>query len=55
MQPQGLRQLQQLQQQQPSLLAQGVLGDEHFGLVSADRRTDKGIVLHSKMANVAAE
>jgi hypothetical protein len=54
MQPQGLRQQQQ-QQLQPSLLAQGVLGDEHFGLVSADRRTDKGIVLHVKMANVAAE
>jgi hypothetical protein len=54
MQPHGL---QQQQQQQPSLLAQGVLGDEHFGLVSADRRTDKGIVLHSrsKVASVAAE
>jgi hypothetical protein len=50
----GQRQLQQ-QQQQPSLLAQGVLGDEHFGLVSADRKTDKGLVLHSRSASVDVE
>lgn len=30
--------------QQPGLLSQGVLGDEHFGLVSADRQTDKGLL-----------
>jgi hypothetical protein len=51
--PHGQRQL--LQQQQPSLLAQGVLGDEHFGLVSADRKTDKGLVRHGAVANVVAE
>lgn len=31
-------------QQQPSVLAQGVMGDEHFGMVSADRKVDKGLL-----------
>lgn len=29
---------------QPGLLSMGVLGDEHFGLVSADRQTEKGVL-----------
>lgn len=44
-------------QLQPSVLSQGVLGDEHFGLVSADRRIDKGLVAHSgsKVVGIDAE